>query len=71
MINLLAILEFITCRSKKSEKEDEISQMKIDLQLIKENHLYHIEKDIAEMKTDIKLINQSLTDLKIYISKKN
>ncbi len=37
-------------------KGDDIDDIKADIKMIKENHLKHIEKDVADIKTDIKLI---------------
>ena len=37
-------------------KGDDIDDIKSDIKMIKENHLKHIEKDVADIKTDIKLI---------------
>ncbi len=37
-------------------KGDDIDGIKADIKTIKENHLHHLEKDVAEIKTDIKLI---------------
>ena len=66
MINILSvILGLITCKDNRNNED--ISQMKLEIILIKENHLKHIqddikhiEKDIAEMKTDIKIILSKL-----------
>jgi len=64
-----------TCNSKKSErKKEEIREIKKDIATIKDNHLYHIEKDVETIKTDIKMMDISLQDLKmnlmIFINKK-
>jgi len=73
MLNILsAILNMIVCKDSRNEKnEAEISQMKLDIQLIKENHLAHIQDDMNNMRTDIKIIKESLTDIKIILSKLN
>ena len=60
MINILtAILNMIICKDNKN-KED-IDDIKLDIRMIKENHLHHIEKDVAEIKMDIKIILSKLS----------
>jgi len=55
MINILtAIIGLFSCKDDRN-KED-IDEIKLDIRMIKENHLHHLEKDIAEIKTDIKII---------------
>ena len=55
MINIItALLNIITCKDNRN-KED-IDDIKLDIRMIKENHLAHLERDVAEIKTDIKLI---------------
>ena len=41
---------------KDAEQDKTITEIKADIKMIKENHLKHIETDVAEIKTDIKLI---------------
>jgi len=52
-------IENCNCGSS-NDKDDEIQQIKLDIYTIKNNHLYHIEKDMLEMKMDIKLILMKL-----------
>ena len=61
MFNILsAIIGLFTCNGNKN-KED-IDEMKLDIRMIKENHLHHIERDINDMKTDIKIILVKLSN---------
>ena len=53
------IIENCSCGSS-ANKDDEIQQIKNDISTIKNNHLYHIEKDMFEMKMDIKIILMKL-----------
>ncbi len=53
------LIENCNCGSTDN-KDDEIQQIKRDIHTIKNNHLYHIEKDMFEMKMDIKIILMKL-----------
>ncbi len=39
---------------------DEISEIKADIQRIKDNHLFHIEKDMNQLKIDVAVISERL-----------
>ena len=41
---------------------DDINSIKSDINVIKENHLSHMEKDMASMKTEIEAFKQTHTD---------
>lgn len=64
------IIENCNCGSqsnndKDEEQDKEISEIKRDIKIIKENHLFHIQQDISEMKTDIKIISNNVNSLLI------
>jgi hypothetical protein len=44
------------CSLKHSTIDETISDIKQDITLIKQNHLYHIESDISDMKSNINKI---------------
>ena len=39
-----------------NEQNKAIAEIKLDIKLIKENHLEHLKEDVREIKTDVKLI---------------
>lgn len=41
-------------------ESDEISEIKADIQRIKDNHLFHIEKDMNQVKIDVAVISERL-----------
>ena len=45
---------------RKSMSDSEISEIKEDIQKIKDNHLFHIEKDMNKMAIDVAVINERL-----------
>ncbi len=40
--------------------KEELTKIRMDISMIKENHLKHLERDVSEVKTDIKIINSNL-----------
>ncbi len=57
-------IENCNCGSSANQElinREEIVKIRQDLSTIKDNHLYHIEKDILEMKMDMKIILMKLT----------
>ncbi len=48
------------CNCGSQTEDNELQDIKLDIKMIKENHLHHIEKDISEMKMDIKIILSKL-----------
>lgn len=59
--NRLDIMETV-CPIRHNSVDGVIETMQGEITLIKENHLRHIEKDIAEMKGDMKAILAVLND---------
>ena len=40
-----------------------ISEINIDIKIIKENHLHHMREDIIDIKTDVKIMSNNITIL--------
>ncbi len=60
MINIItALIGLFTCSDNRNKEE--IDEIKLDIRLIKENHLAHIQADMLEMKMDIKIILMKLS----------
>lgn len=47
-----------------------IEKIKNDIDLIKNNHLHHIENDIAELKYDIKTLNADVRKILTILAEK-
>ena len=49
------------CNCSSNQNDEVIRKLERDIFNIKENHLRHIEKDMAEIKMDIKIILSKLS----------
>jgi len=56
------IIENCNCGSSENK---EIENIKQDINIIKNNHLHHIEKDVNDIKMDIKIIKDNINKLLI------
>jgi len=55
---IISLLGKCACSQKDNVEdiENKIKDIKADIKMIKENHLFHIERDMNEMKMDIKIL---------------
>ena len=55
-----SFIENCHCSSNNTINDEELTKIRQDINMIKGNHLHHIENDINELKMDIKIINSTL-----------
>jgi len=63
MGNINPTLNCLKSGDKDKEQDTTINNIKIDIKNIRDNHLVHIESDMAEVRLDIKLIHRDIRDI--------